>query len=136
MTQDPYLPDGCSQSRIDRAMGAMDQALEQQIDEAVADAHSAEKILSALRSAAKEFRDASRKFEEAHDNAARNLSKVCARAHDPIRQAIDEAMVILDELPSDYINPVPIVEDALNCLPSEDDLEAEMKPAWEENHGR
>lgn len=133
MTQDPNLPDGCTPADVDRAMGAMDPALEEQIDDALADAHKARRILSALYAAAEEFRAAARKFDRCHDDAARDLSKVCARAHDPIRQAIDEAMVILDELSGDGSNPEAIVQDAINCFPSDHDLEAEMKEKWE-NH--
>ena len=134
MTQDPYLPDGCSQSRIDRAMGAMDQALESDIDDALAQLQKARHVLAALYADAQTYREAFRKASRRYDDAARELAKIRMDADDPVRNAIDQALAALDDLPFDDVDPALPAREALGCFPLDEELEADMKEQWEENH--
>ena len=136
MTQDPYLPDGCTQARIDRAMGAMDPALECDIDNAVAQLQKARKVLAALYADAQTYREAFRKASRRYDDAARELSKIRGTSDDVVRNAIDQALAALDDLPFDDVDPALPAQEALGALPSDEDLEADMKEKWEETHGR
>ena len=136
MTQDPHLPDGCTQADIDRAMGAMDPALEQQIDEAVAQLQAVRKILTALHADAETYREAFRKASRRYDDAARDLSKIRANADDSVRDAIDEVLGALDDLAFDAVDPALAAQESLASLPTDEDLEAEMKEKWEETHDR
>ena len=136
MTQDPYLPDGCSQSRIDRAMGAMDQALESDIDDALAQLQKARHVLAALYADAQTYREAFRKASRRYDDAARELSKIRGTSDDGVRAAIDAALSALDDLPFDDIDPALAAQESLAALPADEELEAEMKEKWENNHER
>ena len=134
MTQDPYLPDGCSQSRIDRAMGAMDPALESDIDDAVAQLQKARHVLAALHADAQTYREAFRKASRRYDDAARELSKIRGTSDDFVCAAIDQALTALDDLPFDDVDPAFPAQEALAALPADEELETEMKEKWEENH--
>ena len=134
MTQDPYLPDGCTQAAIDRAMGAMDPALEEQIEDALADAEKARKVIAALYADAQTYREAFRKASRRYDDAVRELAKIRMDADDPVRNAIDQALAALDDLPFDDVDPALPAREALGCFPLDEELEADMKEQWEENH--
>ena len=136
MTQDPYLPDGCTHAAIDRAMGAMDPALESDVDDAVAQLQKARHVLAALHADTQTYREAIRKASRRYDDAARELSKVRGTSDDFVRAAIDQALRALDDLPFDDANPALPAQEALTALPSDDELECDMKEKWEENHER
>ena len=136
MTQDPYLPDGCTHAAIDRAMGAMDPALESDIDDAVAQLQKARHVLAALHADAQTYREAFRKASRRYDDAARELSKIRGTSDDGVRAAIDAALSALDDLPFDDVDPALPAQEALAALPADEELEAEMKEKWEENHER
>ena len=97
MTQDPYLPDGCTQAHIDRAMGAMDPALESDIDDAVAQLQKARHVLAALHADAQTYREAFRKASRRYDDAARELSKIRGTSDDVVRNAIDQALAAVGD---------------------------------------
>ena len=136
MSQNPYLPDGCTERDIDRAMGAMDPALESDIDDAVAQMQKARKVLAALHADAQTYREAFRKASRRYDDAARELSKIRGTSDDFVCAAIDQALTALDDLPFDDFNPALPAQEALTALPSDDELECDMKEKWEENHER
>jgi hypothetical protein len=135
MTQDPYLPDGCTQADIDRAMGAMDPALECDIDDALGHLQKARHVLAALYADAQTYREAFRKASRRYDDAARELSKIRGTSDDFVRAAIDQALTALDDLPFDDVDPAFPAQEALAALPADEELETEMKEKWEENHG-
>ena len=134
MTQDPYLPDGCTHAAIDRAMGAMDPALEQQIDEAVAQLQAVRKILTALHADAETYREAFRKLSDRYDDATRELSKLFDGPK-PVRSFLQETVGALENNPYDF-GPAFVADQALSALPSDEELEEQMKRDWEEDHGR
>ncbi len=134
MTQDPYLPDGCTQAHIDRAMGAMDPALECDIDDALGQLQKARHVLAALYADAQTYREAFRKASRRYDDAARELSKIRGTSDDFVRAAIDAALSALDDLPFDDVDPAFPAQEALAALPADEELETEMKEKWEENH--
>ena len=136
MTQNPYLPDGCTQAAIDRAMGAMDPVLECDIDNAVAQLQKARKVLAALHADAQTYRETFRRASRRYDDAARELSKIRGTSDDVVRNAIDQALTALDDLPFDDVDPALPAQEALAALPSDDELECDMKEKWEENHER
>ena len=134
MTQDPYLPDGYTQAHIDRAMGAMDPALECDIDDALGQLQKARHVLAELHADAQTYREAFRKASRRYDDAARELSKIRGTSNDFVRAAIDKALKALDDLPFDDVDPAFPAQEALAALPSDDELECDMKEKWEENH--
>ena len=136
MTQDPYLPDGCTQAHIDRAMGAMDPALECDIDDALGQLQKARHVLAELHADAQTYREAFRKASRRYDDAARELSKIRGTSDDFVRAAIDQALTALDDLPFDDVDPAFPAQEALAALPADEELECDMKEKWEENHER
>ena len=136
MTQDPNLPDGCTQADVDRAMGAMPPELEEAIDEAGAQHDEAMKILAELKSAAQPVAEAVRALGRKYDDAARRLSEIRAEAGWDMRTAIEAVLDAIEDQPFDDIDVLAGINSAIAGMPSCDDLSCDIRETWETDHGR
>ena len=134
--QDPNLPDGCTQADIDRAMGAMPDALEREIDEAVAQLHAVRKILTEYQAKAAEYREPLRKLARLYDEAAGKMRDIRTQSSHLMQGALDEPLAFFDDLPIDDFGPETPFREALNMLISDDDLGEQIQMDWEENHDK
>ena len=134
--QDPNLPDGCTQADIDRAMGAMPDALEREIDEAVAQLHAVRKILLEYQTEAAQYREPLRKLARLYDETVGKICKIRTQSSHLMQGALDEPLALFDDLPIDDFGPATPFREALNMLISDEDLSEQIQLNWEENHGR
>ena len=130
------LPDGCKQSDIDRAMGAMPDALERQIDDQVADLQAVRKILTEYQAKAAEYREPLRKLTRLYEEAAWKIRDIHTKSSYLVQGVLDERLGFFDDLPIDDFSPDAPFREALDALPSDDDLSEQIQWDWEENHGQ
>lgn len=136
MTQDPNLPDGCTQADIDRAMGAMPDELEREIDEAVAQLHAVRKILLEYQTEAVQYRQSLRKLSRLYDDVVRRILAITAKSSVFMESITGETVKFFDDLSIDDFKPDQPFQWALENLPSDDDLSEQIQWTWEENNGR
>ena len=134
--QDPNLPDGCTQADIDRAMGAMPDALEREIDEAVAQLHAVRKILLEYQTEAVQYRQPLRRLIRLYDEAAGKIREIRTKSSYLMQSDLDEPLAFFDDLPIDDFDPEAPFRDAISMLISDDDLSEQIQWTWEENNGR
>ena len=134
--QDPNLPDGCTQADIDRAMGAMPDALEREIDEAVAQLHAVRKILLEYQTEAAQYRQPLRRLIRLYDEAAGKIREILTKWSYLMQSDLDEPLAFFDDLPIDDFDPEAPFRDAISMLISDDDLGEQIQMDWEENHDK
>lgn len=133
--QDPNLPDGCTQADIDRAMGAMPDELEREIDEAVAQLHAVRKILLEYQTAAVQYRQPLRRLIRLYDEAAGKMRDIRTKSSSLVQGILEEPLGFFDDLPIDDFDPEGPFREALDELISDDGLSEQIQLNWEENHG-
>ena len=134
--QDPNLPDGCTQADIDRAMGAMPDELEREIDEAVAQLHAVRKILLEYQTEAAQYRQPLRRLIRLYDEAAGKIREIRTKSSYLMQSDLDEPLAFFDDLPIDDFDPEAPFRDAISMLISDDDLSEQIQMDWEENHDK
>ena len=134
--QDSNLPDGCTQADIDRAMGAMPDALEREIDERVAELQAIRKIFLEYQMEAVQYRQPLRRLIRLYDEAAGKIREICTKSSYLLQIILDEPLGFFGDLPIDDFEPQTPFRDALGALPADDDLSEQIQWEWEENHDR
>lgn len=130
------LPDGCTPAKVDRAMGAMPDELEREIDDRVAEVQAVRKILTEYQAKAAEYREPLRNLARLYDEAAWKIREIRTQSSYTIQDALAEPLGFFDDLPVDDFDPETPFREALGTMPSDDDLSEQIQWDWEKNHGR